>query len=290
MRDFQFHAPTTLDEALSLLEQYGEAARPIAGGTALVVLMKQSLVDAEHLVSLERISGLSAIFVQGDELHIGGLARHADVERSAVVRGFAPFLCDVYRRVATVRVRNMATVGGGLAHADPAQDPPPGFIALDARVRLVSRGSERELPVGGLFRDYYETQIQPGEVLTEVVVPRPPSSAAFTYLKFLPRTEDDYATVAVAARAVREDGVCRGLRVALGAAGPTPIRASAVEQGLEGRGVSAAAVREAAELVADEVDPLDDFRGSAEYKREMAVVFTRRALEQVLGMAPGTKA
>ncbi len=284
MQDLQFHAPTTLDDALGLLEEYGEAARPIAGGTALVVLMKQSLLAAEHLVSLERIPGLNAIYVRGDELHIGGLARHAEVERSAVVRGFAPFLCDVYHRVATVRVRNMATVGGGLAHADPAQDPPPGFIALDARVRLVSRGSERELPVGELFRDYYETQIRPGEILTEVIVPRPAPGAVFTYQKFLPRTEDDYATVAVAARAERDDGVCRGLRVALGAAGPTPVRAGAVERALEGRSVSAAAVREAAELVADEVDPLDDFRGSSEYKREMAVVFTRRALEQVLGL------
>ncbi len=284
MRDFQFHAPASLDEALTLLEEYGEAARPMAGGTALVVLMKQSLVEAEHIVSLERIPGLDSIRAQGDELRIGGLARHYDVEMSPVVRGFAPFLCDVYRRVATVRVRNMATVGGGLAHADPAQDPPPGFIALDARVRLVSRGGEREVPVSELFSDYYETVIQPDELLTEVIVPRPAPGATFAYLKFLPRTEDDYATVAVAARAEREDGVCRDLRVALAAAGPTPIRAHTVEQALVGRAVSAAAVREAADMVADEVDPLDDFRGSAGYKREMAVVFTRRALERVLGL------
>ncbi|HLZ71445.1 MAG TPA: xanthine dehydrogenase family protein subunit M [Dehalococcoidia bacterium] len=284
MRDFQFHAPATLDEALALLAEHGEAARPMAGGTALVVLMKQSLVEAEQIVSLARIPGLDTIRVEGGELHIGGLARHYDVETSPVVRGFAPFLCEVYRRVATVRVRNMATVGGGLAHADPAQDPPPGFIALDARVRLVSRGGQRELPVAELSRDYYETVIRPDEILTEVIVPRPASGAAFAYLKFLPRTEDDYATVAVAARAERQNGVCRNLRVALGAAGPTPIRATAVEQALEGRAVSTASVRAAAETVADAVDPLDDFRGSSGYKREMAVVFTRRALERVLGL------
>lgn len=285
MRDFYFHTPSSLDDAFALLTEHGEDARPMAGGTALVVLMKQSLVNAEHIVSLDRVPGLDSIRVDGDDLRIGGLVRHRDLETSAAVRGFAPFLCDVYRRVATVRIRNMATVGGGLAHADPAQDPPPGFMTLDARVRLVSRTGERVVPVDEFFTDYYETVIQPGELLTEVIVPRPSPAAKFVYLKFLPRTEDDYATVAVAARAETQDGVCRNLRVALAAAGPTPIRARAVEQALEGKSVTPAAVREAAEAVADEVDPLDDFRGSPEYKRDMAVVFTRRALERVLGLA-----
>lgn len=287
MRDFQFHTPSSLDEAFALLAEHGDDARPMAGGTALVVLMKQSLVAAQHIVSLEHIPGLDTIRIEDDELHIGGLVRHADVETSALVRGFAPFLCDVYRRVATTRIRNMATVGGGLAHADPAQDPPPGFITLNARVRLVSKHGEREAPVDDLFTDYYETVIQPDEILTEVIVPRPAPAAKFVYLKFLPRTEDDYATVAVAARAERrEDGVCRNLRVALAAAAPTPIRAIAVEQALEGQEVSPASVRRAAEAVAEQVDPLDDFRGSSGYKRDLAVVFTRRALERVLGLTP----
>ena len=286
MRDFEFHTPSSLDEAFALLEEHGEDARPMSGGTALIVLMKQSLVDAEHIISLERIPGLDAIRVEGDELHIGGLTRHYDVETSAAVRGFAPFLCDVYRRVATVRIRSMATVGGGLAHADPAQDPPPGLITLDASVRLVSRGGERVVPLDDFFLDYYETAIRPDEILTEVIVPRPAPGARFAYLKFLPRTEDDYATVAVAAKAESTDGVCRNVRVALAAAGPTPIRATAVEQALEGRSITPAAVREAAEAVAGQVDPLDDFRGSSAYKRDMAVVFTRRALARALGQTP----
>lgn len=282
MRDVSFHTPSSIDEAFALLAKYGDDARPMAGGTALVVLLKQSLLAADQLVSLERIPGLDAIRVEGDTLHIGALARHRDVETSPVVRGFAPFLCDVFQRVATVRIRCMATVGGSLAHADPAQDPPPGLIALDASVRLRSQGGERLVPVAELFSDYYETVIRPGEILTEVLVPRPAPSARFTYVKFLPRTEDDYATIAVAVRAEVEDGVYRNLRVALAAAGPTPIRAAAVEKALAGETISAAAIRDAADTVADEVDPLDDFRGSAAYKREMAVVFTRRALEQVL--------
>ncbi len=285
MQDFQFHTPSSLDEALTLLEEYGEDARPMAGGTALVLLMKQSLVSAGHLVSLARVPGLDAIRVEDNELHIGALVRHRDVETSPVVRGFAPFLCDVYRRVATVRIRNMATVGGGLAHADPAQDPPPGYMVLDARVRLRAKDGERIVPVSDLFTDYYETVIRPGELLTEVIVPRPAPAATFAYLKFLPRTEDDYATVAVAAKVERAGDVCRNVRVALAAAGPTPIRATAVEQALEGQPATPALVRDAAELVAEQVDPLDDFRGSSAYKRDMAVVFTRRALMRVLGLS-----
>jgi carbon-monoxide dehydrogenase medium subunit len=285
VRDFQFHTPGSLDEAFTLLERHGEEARPMSGGTALVVLMKQSLLEAEHIVSLETVPGLDSIRVEGDELHVGALVRHRDLETSDVVRGFAPFLCEVYGRVATVKVRNMATVGGGLAHADPSQDPPPAFMVLDATVRLVSHAGSRVLPIQDLFTDYYETAIRPGEILTEVVVPRPAPAAKFVYLKFLPRTEDDYATVAVAARAEVEAGVCRNLRVALGAAAPTAIRATTVEQALEGRPIAVEAVRAAAQAVAGEVDPLDDFRGSAAYKRDMAVVFTRRALENVLGLA-----
>ncbi|MEX2446562.1 MAG: xanthine dehydrogenase family protein subunit M [Dehalococcoidia bacterium] len=285
MPEVTFQTPTTLDEAFGLLDEHGDEARLFAGGTALVVMMKQSLVVADHIVSLQRVEGMEGIRLEGDELHIGALTRHRDVETSPVVREHVPLLADVYHRVATVRIRNQATVGGGLAHADPAQDPPAALIVLDARVRLVSRRGEREVPVERLFRDYYETVLRPGEVIAELIVPVPSPSARAVYLKFLPRTEDDYATVAVAALAEVTGDRCERLRVALIAAGPTPVRATSVEEALEGQAVSGEAIQAAAALVADEVDPLDDFRGSADYKREMAVVFTRRALEHVLGQA-----
>jgi len=285
MRDFFFHTPTTLQEAFALLEEHGENARPIAGGTALIVLMKQSLVGADHLVSLHRVPGLSGIRAEADGLHIGALTRHREVETSSLVKQRWPLLADVYRHVGTVRIRNVATVGGGLAHADPAQDPPPGLIVLDARVKLTSRTGERVIPITDLFTDYYETSIRPGELLTEVIVPPVPAGARSVYLKFLPRTADDYATVAVAALAEVQDGTCSRLKVALGAAGPTPVHATAVEQALSGQRISAESVRRAAEAVAGQVDPLDDFRGSSGYKRDMAVVFTRRAVERVLGLA-----
>lgn len=284
MRDFIYHAPASLDEALSLLEEHGEDARPIAGGTAMVNLLKQNLVYADHLVGLGKVPGLRGISRSNGDLRIGALTKHREVERSADVAEAAPLLAEAYSRVATVRIRNMATVGGGLTHADPAQDPPPALMALGARVVLASSGGTRELLVEDLFVDYYETALEPGELLTEVIVPAQPSDARAVYLKFLPRTEDDYATVAVAALARVENGTCAGVRVALGAVAPTPVRATAVEAALEGQPVTADAIRSAAEAVAAQVDPLADFRGSSEYKRDMAVVFTRRALEQALGL------
>ena len=282
LHDLTFHRPSTLAEACALLDEHGYDARPFAGGTALVVLMKQSLALPDHLVSLDRIEGMSEIRLDGDALHIGALVRHREVETSPLVREVAPLLAETYGRVATVRIRNMATVGGGLAHADPAQDPPAALIALGASVRAVSSGGARTIAVEDLFFDYYESALEPGEVIESVSVPRPAAGARSVYLKFLPRTEDDYATVAVAALGEVEGTTCTNVRVALIAAGPTPLRAVEVERALVGQPVSAGAVREAAEAVRDLVDPLDDFRGSADYKREMAVVFTRRALARTL--------
>ncbi len=277
-----FHTPSTLDEAFALLKEHGDDARVIAGGTALVVMMKQSLVVVDHLVSLASIPGLVGIDVREGAVHIGALTRHRDVETSPIVREHLPFLSDVYGRVATVRIRNSATVGGGLAHADPSQDPPAALMVLDARVRLVSPRGEREVAVAEMFRDYYETVLRSDELIAEVIVPIPSATARTAYLKFLPRNEDDYATVAVAALAEVANGTVQKLRVTLIAAGPTPVRAEAVEAALEGQSPTAEAIRAAADLVADAVDPMDDFRGAPDYKRDMAVVFTRRALERVL--------
>ena len=284
MRDFYFHAPTSLDEALRLLDEHQDDGRPLSGGTAAVVLMKQNLLAADHLISLHKVPGLEGIRAEDDGLHIGALTHHTDIVNSGLVREVAPLLADVYSRVATVRIRNQATVGGGLAHADPAQDPPAALIVLGAKVRLVSKNGERTVPIEEFFTDYYETVIQPGELLTEVIVPRQNQNAKAVYIKYLPRTEDDYATVAVAALGENNGGTVSNLKVALIAAASTPVHATAVENALNGQPATIENIRAAAQQVADQVDPMDDFRGSSEYKRDMAVVFTRRALEQVLGV------
>ena len=285
MQDFHFHAPETLEEATSLLAQYEGEAKLIAGGTALTTLLKQSLVQPEHLVSLHRVRGHDAIEHADGTLRIGALATQRAVETSPVVKQHAPLLAEAYRRVATVRIRNVATVGGGIAHADPAMDPPPSLLILGASVKLVSPKGERVVPLGELYTDYYETTIASDEIVTELVVPDQPAGASWVYVKYLPRTEDDYATVAVAAIGHMQDGKVADVRVGLGALGPTAIRATVVEDAVRGSAPTAASLREASQAVTDIVDPIDDPRGSAGYKRDMSAVFTRRALEQVLGVS-----
>lgn len=286
MHDFQFHTPTWLDEALELLDRYGEDARPIAGGTALVIMMKQRLAQPSHLVSLMGIPALQGIMERPDGLHLGATSSQRSVETSPVVREGWPLLAETYREVATVRIRNQGTVGGGLANGDPNQDPPPSLFVLDARVRLASSKGERWLAVSDLFRGYYETAIEPGEVLTEVFVPPLPERTGTAYLKFLPRTADDYATVSAAALVqIDEQGLCREVRLALGSVGPRPMRARAAEAVLRGKPPLPLLLQEAAVKVCEEVTPLTDYRGSEDYKQEMASVFARRALERAVARA-----
>jgi carbon-monoxide dehydrogenase medium subunit len=176
----------------------------------------------------------------------------------------------------------MATIGGALAHADPYQDTPPALMVLDAMVRLHSKNGTREVPVSDLFTGYYETVIQPDELVTEVLIPPQPSGSGSVFIKFLPQTHDDYATVAVAARITLQNERISDTRVALGAAASTPLRAKVVEDALRGQAPTPDVLRDAAALVASVVDPIPDFRGSANYKRDMAVVFVRRALAQAV--------
>ncbi|MCZ6615265.1 MAG: xanthine dehydrogenase family protein subunit M [Chloroflexi bacterium] len=288
MHDFDLHQPTTLQEAQSLLDQHGEEARIIAGGTGLVQLMKLRLSQPEHLVALHRVPGLAGIERNNGALRIGAMTAHREVEISPLVREHVPLLAEAYRRVSTVRIRNMATVGGGLAHGDPNQDPQPALIVLGASAVLASKRGTREVAVEELSTGYYETVIQPDEVLTEVVVPVPSPKTGYAFIKFLPRTADDYATVSVAVLlSVDSSGNCRDVRIALGSCGVTPIRARQAEGILEGRAPTSQRLRDAAETVAAEVDPSDDVRGSAGYKREMAPVMTRRALEQAWAQIAG---
>jgi carbon-monoxide dehydrogenase medium subunit len=279
MISFTYLEPSSVDEALELLARYGDEAKVIAGGTGLVNLMKQRLVQPAYLVGLRRIAGLSGIDYDG-ALRIGALCSHRTIETSSLVQNHAPLLAETFRHVASVRIRTMATIGGALAHADPNQDPPPALMALDARVRLRSQQRIREVSISEFFTGYYETIIEPGELITEVVIPLQPASSGTAFVKFLPQTHDDYATVAVAARVSLDGDRIADARVALGAAAATPLRAMAVEDALRGQAPTPTMFREAAALVADAVDPTSDFRGSTAYKRDMAVVFVQRALAQ----------
>jgi carbon-monoxide dehydrogenase medium subunit len=282
MMPFELREPETLEEALALLRDRGEDAKVIAGGTALIIMMKQRLVMPATLISLRKLRGLARLESSDGELRLGALLTHRAVETSPAVRQRLPALADTYHQVASVRIRNVATVGGGLAHADPNQDPPAMLLALDARVQLASAGGRREVALDDFFTDYYETVRQPDELVVDVVVPVPAPHTGSVYLKFLPRTADDYPTVGVAA-GVRVDaaaGVCADCRIAMVGVGPTPRRAKEAEALLRGQRLTPELAREAGAAAQRAADPISDVRGSAEYKRAMAGVFVRRALEQ----------
>jgi carbon-monoxide dehydrogenase medium subunit len=200
MQPYSLHHADSLDETFSLLERYGDDdVHLIAGGTSLMLLMNLGLVEPAHVISLRRIAELRGIRPNNAGLEVGALATHRQLELSPEIRGYCPALSAAFGDVATVRIRNQGTLGGNLAHADPAQDPPPMLIALDAEVTLASRGAERRVPLDTFFVDYLTTVIQPGEVLTTIHLPALPSGTRAAYTKFLPRTHDDYATVSVAA-------------------------------------------------------------------------------------------
>ena len=284
MMPFEYRTPKNLKEVHASLKEFGTDAKLISGGTALVIMMKQRLVRPSCLVSLRSVRGLNGIEVKDGGLSIGGLATHRDVETSSLVHRRLPVLSETYHHVATIRVRNTASVGGGLAHADPNQDPPPTLIALGATVKATSANGSRVIPLDEFFTDYYETVLNPDEIITEVFVTKLPPNSGSAYLKFLPRTADDYATVSAAAVLTLDKSkkTISDVRIALGSVGTTPIRAKDAEALLRGQPVKPEAFREAAEKAKEAVDPVTDFRGSAGYKKEMAGVFVRRALEKAL--------
>jgi carbon-monoxide dehydrogenase medium subunit len=284
---FDYRAPDSLDEVFSLLSEHGDDARLLAGGTALVILMKQRLVRPAVLVGLSRVAALRGVEADNGGLRLGALTTHREAETSSLVRERSPLLADTLRHVATVRIRNVGTLGGNLAHADPSQDPPPTLIALNASAVLAGAGGEREVPLESFFSDYYETELRPGELVKAIRVPAAPAGSRTAFTKFLPRTADDYATVSVAVVLTPDQSGqrCQEARVALGSVGPTPVRARAVEAALQGQPLTEDTFRAAAAEVRAEVDPISDIRGSADYKRDMAEVWVRRTLLRATSQA-----
>src|SRR2546425_9082900 len=282
MRPFDYVEPETLEEALEILAADPDDTVVMAGGTSLVILMKQDLIRPARVLGLRRIAELRAIGAIDEGLVLGALATHGRLARSPAVRAHATALASTFAAVATVRIREQATLGGNLAHADPAQDPPVTLLALDGAAVARSRFGERRIPLDTLFTDLFETSLEPGELLLRVELPRLPVAARATYQKFLPATRDDYATVSVAAAVATDaSGACTPAPIALGGAATVPLRAREAERSLMARRLDDAAIREAAVLAAAATDPIDDLRGSAAYKRAMVGVWTERALREV---------
>jgi carbon-monoxide dehydrogenase medium subunit len=282
MIKFDYHEPADLQETVALLGQHGDAARLIAGGTSLIIWMRQRLLMPRLVISLARIPGFDTIsFDSRDGLRIGAGARHREIELSPVVKQHYPLLHETFRKVAQPRIRNMATIGGNLAAGDPLTDPGASLIALDAEVTLLSSRGQRTIPLEEFFVDYYQTALNPAEILTEIRLP-PPDRPAWSHIKFTPRSVEDFATVGVALTLKVEEHACQDLRLALNSVAATIVRARKAEAILRHQPITDAALREMGEVAATEVDPMDDNRGSAEYKREMVKVLVRRAAQEAL--------
>ena len=282
---FEYHRPASLQDAVALLGRLGDDAKVLAGGQSLIPLMKLRLTSPRHVVDVNRIPGLATLAERDGALVIGALVREADLETSDLVRRRFPILADVSRVVADPVVRTLATIGGNLAHGDPANDHPAAMLALEAEIVAVGPTGTRRVPVAGFFTGPLTTALGPGEILTEIRVPLPPRRSGGAYLK-LERKVGDYATAAVAVQlTLADDGTCAHAGIGLTNVGATPIKARRAEGLLRGRRVDDAAIREAARAAADESDPAEDLRGSVAYKKDLVRVLTARAIRRALERA-----
>jgi carbon-monoxide dehydrogenase medium subunit len=284
---FDYYSPKTLSEAFKLLAQYGEDAKVLSGGQSLLPLLKLRLGSAGHLVDIGRIPGLEYIREENGHLKIGGRTREAALEHSDLIRSRYPILADTAAVIADPLVRNLATVGGNLAHGDPANDHPATMLALQAQVVASGAKGERTIPIDKFFTGLFTTALAGDEILTEIRIPVPPPRSGGAYVK-LERKVGDFATAAAAAQVtLGADGTVQRAGIGLTAAGPTPIEAVEAERFLQGKKPDDGAIREAARLAAAATSPSADRRGSVEYKREMARVLTGRALRKAVERAGG---
>jgi carbon-monoxide dehydrogenase medium subunit len=284
---FDYHAPASLAEAIGLLQQHGDDAKVLSGGQSLLPLLKLRLASAMHLVDIGRIPGLEYIKEEGGYLKIGGRTRESALERSDLIRTKYPILHDTAVVIADPLVRNRATVGGNLAHADPANDHPATMLALGAEVIVTGRNGERTIAIDQFFTGLFATALEPGEILTEIRIPIPGPRSGGAYVK-LERKVGDFATAAAAAQVtLGTNGTVERAGIGLTSAGPTPIKAVEAERFLQGKKPDRATIAEAARLAGAAASPSPDRRGSIEYKRDMARVLTARALTAAVARAQG---
>jgi aerobic carbon-monoxide dehydrogenase medium subunit len=283
MTPFELLEPGSLAEAIKLLDPEDSDIRPIAGGTALMLMMKAGVFRPRCLVSLRKLPPeLSRISAgSGGELAIGAMCPLSRVERSADVARVAPVIPRAMLRLSNVRVRNVATVGGCLAHGDPHMDLPPILIALGAQVSAVHSKGERRIAVEDLFAGYFETILQKNELISELRIP-PQGGARTAYCKVTTGSAEDWPAVGVAVSVEQEGSVLKSARVVVSAATEKAMRLKGAEQALAGGAVDDQALKRAGDAAADEVECISDVRGSAPYKRELVRVFVRRALRQAL--------
>ena len=283
---FAYHRPATLDEALTLLAEHGGEAKPLAGGQSLIPAMNFRLARPAVLVDLNRVAELGYVRAGRDGLQIGAMTRQRAVERSEAVRSAAPLLAEAMPFIAHPQIRNRGTVGGSLAHADPAAELPAVMLALEARFRARGPQGERWIPAGEFFTGILETALGPDELLLEVAVPKSPARTGYAFAE-LARRRGDYALVGVAARVTLDRrGRCQAARITLFSVGDGPVLATAAAAMLDGQEPSPEAMRAAADAAAQrDIDPPSDIHASAAYRRRLAAVLTRRALQRAVERA-----
>jgi carbon-monoxide dehydrogenase medium subunit len=279
-RSFEYFAPSTLDDAIALLQKLGSEAKILSGGMSLIPMMKLRLAAPQCLVDINRLPGLDYVTEVDGSLRIGALVRETALEISPLIQSRYPILAETTLVIADPLVRNQATVCGNLAHGDPANDHPATMLALGASLIAVGPRGEREIPIESFFTGLFETALQADEILKEIRVPIPPPASGGAYLK-LERKVGDYATAGVAVQITLDSaGLCRRAGIGLTNVGFSPMKAPAAEAFLAGQRLDEPTIKQAAELAAGEANPLDDIRGPAEYKRDLVRVLTARALRR----------
>jgi carbon-monoxide dehydrogenase medium subunit len=281
---FGYVAAHSVEEALQLLTQQGEDAKLLAGGHSLIPAMKLRLTSPRTLIDLGTIPGLRGARIDGDTLAIGALTVHADVAASDLVRKHLAGLAEAASVIGDVQVRNRGTIGGSVAHADPAADFPVILTALNASFVLQSMSGSRTVAADDFFTDFYTTAMTAHEVLTEIRVPLPAATSGTAYVK-LPHPASGYVVVSAGVLITRQaSGSCASARVALGGLGSGPIRARGTETELQGKSLTPEVIAAAAAKAAENADPAEDTYASAEYKRHVATVYARRAIEKAAGV------
>jgi carbon-monoxide dehydrogenase medium subunit len=281
---FHYLAPTTLNEALSLLSEYKGRAKVIAGGTDLVPKLKRREIRApEYVIDLKGIPGLDEIKYDASGLNLGALVTIGMVESSAKIQQGFGILAQAARSMASPQVRNRGTITGNICNAVPSADSAPPLLTLGARLRLISQKGERVVNIEDFFTGPGQTALGDDEILREIQIADMPPNGKGVYLKLTPRRAMDLAIVGVAVIVVPEDGICKDVRIALGAVAPTPIRAKKAEAILKGQRPDDALIEKAAQAAAGQSSPIDDHRASAEYRRDMVEVLVKRAIKQAIG-------
>lgn len=283
---FEYHSPTSLDEAVALLGQYGDEAKILSGGQSLIPAMRFRLAQPGILIDINGIPNLEYVREEGDRLVIGGLTRESAVEKSELVQKRYPLLADTARVIADPLVRNMATIGGNLAHADPANDHPATMLAYGAEVVTQGPNGTRTIAIDDFFVGLFESALESDEILTEIRIPVPASGSGGAYLK-IERKVGDYAISAVAVQLQMDGATVSNVRIGLTNVSPSPIRATDAEQILSGTSATDADLEAAGKAAAAACDPSADLRGSEDYKRDLTRVLTKRAVSKAIERAQG---